>query len=140
MTTDLDKRLKQAPPFRFVDTIIDETEKSLTASKSLTGKEDFYQGHFPDFPLTPGVLMCEGLLQSGAILLSNAMMKDNQIGVVTRMDKVKFKKQALPPVTLTYFVEIIEQMQNAYFFKGKVSQGDDTLLTMNFTVAATTRQ
>ncbi len=59
-------------PFLLVDEIIDWTDSQIVGSKMFTGREDFFAGHYPGYPLVPGVLLCEAAMQCGAILLSQA--------------------------------------------------------------------
>jgi len=57
-------------PFLLVDEIIERTETHIVGMKTFDGGEWFFAGHYPGFPLAPGVLLCEAAMQCGAILLS----------------------------------------------------------------------
>ena len=84
-------------PFLFVDRIVEfENNKRIVAIKSVTANEDFFNGHFPDYPVMPGVLIMEALAQTAGVLeLSKEENKGNLV-FYAGMDKVKFKKQVVP--------------------------------------------
>ena len=58
------------PPFLFVDEIVSQTGDSLVAKRTWRAEEDFYKGHYSGAPITPGVLLCESVFQTGALLLA----------------------------------------------------------------------
>jgi len=109
-------------PFLLVDEIVSRDEQRIECRKTFTGDEFFYQGHYPQYPLTPGVLLCEAAMQAGAILLSQQF--DSSAGgvpVATRMSDVKFKRMVRPGETIDIEVELVERLSDAFFLKGKVS-------------------
>ncbi len=57
-------------PFLLIDEIVEQDENRIVCKKTFTGDEFWYAGHYPQFPITPGVLLCEAAMQCGAILLS----------------------------------------------------------------------
>src|SRR5215213_9984940 len=84
-------------PFLLVDEIVEQTDNRIVCRKKFTGAEFWYQGHYPSFPLTPGVLLCEAAMQAGAVLLSKLVSHDaDLVPVVTRMNNVKFKTMVCP--------------------------------------------
>ena len=56
-------------PFLLVDAVVEQDESRIVCTKTFSGKEDFFAGHYPGYPLVPGVLLCEAAMQAGAILL-----------------------------------------------------------------------
>ncbi len=98
---DLQKILSILPhryPFLLVDRVTELVPNShIKAYKNVTFNEPFFQGHFPDLPIMPGVLILEALAQAGA-LLCTADMEDtsSKIFLFTGLDKVKFRKQVVP--------------------------------------------
>src|SRR5687767_2800621 len=90
--------IPQRDPFLFIERIVDRGENTITTAKKLTGKEDFFKGHFPGAPIFPGVLMCEAVFQTGALLMA---LKGESAGpgkkaLVTRIQGAKFKNMARP--------------------------------------------
>ena len=116
--------LPQRPPFLFVDRVITTDGNKITTERLLREEEDFFKGHFPEIPIMPGVLLLENMFQSGALLIANDLtdeQKKNKIGVVTRVDKTKFKRPCRPGDLLITEVELIEHFDYKFSFKGQVS-------------------
>ncbi len=108
-------------PMLLVDEVIEQTEKRIVCRKTFSNEDFFLQGHFPGFPLVPGVILCECCLQSGAILLSQFTPKDGSVPVATRIDGAKFKRMVRPGETIEIDVTLNEVVSNAYFMTGKVT-------------------
>ncbi len=93
------KHLPHRYPFVLVDRIIEiDGEHKIVGVKNVSINENFFQGHFPDRPVMPGVLICEALAQVGAIFAHNARggRDGDKIFVLTGLDKVKFKRPVEP--------------------------------------------
>ena len=86
-------------PFLLVDEIIERSRRRIVGSKTFTGQEWFFAGHYPGKPVVPGVLLCEAAMQCGAILIC-PLVKGERAGarvpVVTRMNDVRFKRIVRP--------------------------------------------
>lgn len=109
-------------PFLLLDEIVEQSESRIVCLKRFTGDEFWYRGHYPDFPITPGVLLCEAAMQAGAVLLSRfAAESPDAVPVATRADKVQFKKMVLPGDTIDIEVELVERLATAFFMKAKVT-------------------
>lgn len=65
------KAIPHRPPFLFVDKVIELTDTKIRAIKAINPEEPFFKGHYPGNPIMPGVLICESIFQTGAILLSS---------------------------------------------------------------------
>lgn len=126
--------IPQRDPFLFIENIVDRTENSITTSKKLTGNEDFFRGHFPGRPVFPGVLMCEAVFQTGALLMALKGEKagNDKTAVVSRIQNTKFKNMAKPGDTLMITVDFIETLANATFMKGKITSEGKTVMTIEF--------
>ena len=74
--------------------------------KQVSGNEPFFQGHFPDYAVMPGVLITEALAQTGAVAMLNSEENKGKIALFVGIDKCRFKKQVTPGDTLMLEVEI----------------------------------
>jgi len=93
------KHIPHRYPFVLVDRIIEiDPEHKIVGIKNVSMNENFFQGHFPNHPVMPGVLICEALAQVGAIFAHNARggRAKDKIFVLTGLDKVKFKRPVEP--------------------------------------------
>ncbi len=124
-------------PFLLVDEIVDWTDSRIECTKRFTGDEDFFAGHYPDFPLVPGVLLCEAAMQCGAILLSRHFADiEDKVPVATRMNDVRFKRIVRPGETIRMEVELTEQLANAFFLKAKVTVDGKVAVRFQFACSA----
>jgi len=106
------------PPMLLVDEIVSQSEKEIVCRKSFAGDEYFFQGHYPEQPIVPGVILCESTVQAGAILLSQLTSGADGVPVLTRMSDVKFKKIIKPGDTIEMTVKLDEVVSNAYYLTG----------------------
>jgi 3-hydroxyacyl-[acyl-carrier-protein] dehydratase len=125
------------PPFLMVDEIVEWTESRIVCTKKFTGKEDFFAGHYPGYPLVPGVLLCEAAMQAGAILLSRLFTaEDNKIPVAAKMKDVRFKRIVRPGELIRMEVELVERMIDIFFLKAKVTVDDKLAVRFEFACTA----
>ena len=129
-------------PFLFVDEIVECGDKHIVCRKTFTGQEDFFRGHYPDYPIVPGVLQCEAALQAGAILLSK-IIEDEKIGarvpVVAKVGELRFKQMVFPGDTITMEVKFRDRMTGVYFLRAKVTVNGKTSVQFDFACALTER-
>jgi 3-hydroxyacyl-[acyl-carrier-protein] dehydratase len=120
-------------PFLLIDEIIEQTENHIICRKKFTGEEFWYRGHYPDYPLTPGVLLCEAAMQAGAVLLAK-VVADNPdlVPVVSRMNNVKFKTMVRPGDTVILDVSLTEKLAGVFFLDAKVTANDKAAVTFDF--------
>lgn len=85
-------------PFLLVDRVVECVQgEYIKAYKNVTFNEPFFQGHFPNAPIMPGVLILEALAQTGGLLVASAMEStEGKLFLFTGLDKVKFRKQVTP--------------------------------------------
>ena len=104
---EIPKLLPHRFPFLLVDRVIDMVPmKSIVALKNVTCNEQFFQGHFPEWKIMPGVLIIEALAQAGAILLFRSIPDpERKFLVLSKIDKAKFKRMVVPGDQLRLDVE-----------------------------------
>ena len=95
-------------PFLLVDKVLEVEEgKRVVGLKNVTVNEPFFQGHFPDYPVMPGVLIVEALAQVGAMAVLGMEENKGKLGFLAGIDKCRFKRQVKPGDQLKLEVEII---------------------------------
>jgi len=95
-------------PFLLVDRVTEiEEGKRVVGIKNVTANEPFFQGHFPEYPVMPGVLIIEALAQLGAIGVLGMEENKGKIGFLAGLDRCRFKRQVKPGDQLKLEVEII---------------------------------
>jgi 3-hydroxyacyl-[acyl-carrier-protein] dehydratase len=119
-------------PMLLVDEIVEQADNEIHCRKTFHGDEFFVQGHFPGYPLVPGVILCECALQTGAILLSKYTPASGVIPVATRLDGVKFKRMVRPGETIDIYVSLKEVVSSAYFLTGKISVDSKLAARLDF--------
>lgn len=133
--------LPHRAPFLFVDRILSITETTIVTETTFRKDLDFYRGHYPSFPLTPGVILCEAIFQSGALLAakrnsSEQAEGESTIPVLSRIQAAKFKRTVLPDDQVTITVSIVDELAGAVFFKGVLKVHDKTAVQVEFATSA----
>ena len=135
---EIQQCIPHRPPFLWLDEVVELTPPRIHARKFLDPGLDVFAGHYPHYPVLPGVLQCEAAFQAGAILISRLdAVADGQVPVVTRLNNTKFRRLVRPGETLDVEVELTEQLANAFFLTGKVSVDGQTATRLEFACAAT---
>ena len=123
--TEVRQFLAHRYPFLLVDRVTSlEVGKSLTALKNVTINEPFFNGHFPQMPVMPGVLIVEALAQATGLLSFRTLSdtpRTDLLFMLVGIDKVKFKKQVVPGDQLTLYAEILRHKGNMWIFKTEAS-------------------
>ncbi|MEM7785321.1 MAG: 3-hydroxyacyl-ACP dehydratase FabZ [Planctomycetota bacterium] len=136
-TTDSLNEIHRAIPHRapmlLVDEIITRDENTIHCRKTFHADEFFFQGHYPDHPLVPGVILCEATVQAGAVLLSGLAGIQNGMPVLTRMNDVKFKNMVRPGDQIDIHVKLDEVVSNAYYLTGQAKTKGKTAARLSFT-------
>jgi len=124
--------LPQKPPFLFVDKVVEFLDDKIMTSYQVTGQENFFLGHFPGNPIMPGVILQEACFQTGALLMQKRGGASG-LGVVVRVDQVKFKNFVKPGDELVIEVKLDEQLKNAFYMTGKIRVNGDIVMSCKFT-------
>jgi len=130
---DINKISKFLPhryPFLLIDKIIELTETKVTGVKNVTMNEWFFQGHFPENPVMPGVLMIEAMAQTGGILVLNTVPDpENYWTYFLRIDQARFKQKVMPGDTLVFDLELASPIRRGIcHMSGKAYVGDKVVM------------
>jgi beta-hydroxyacyl-ACP dehydratase FabZ len=108
-------------PFIMIDRIIELIPgDKIVALKNVTINEPFFQGHFPENPVMPGVLIIEAMGQAGAVLAAESLPKKKQESLIffMGMDKVKFRKPVIPGDQLIFEMQFLRQRARVFKMSG----------------------
>ncbi len=135
-------RIPHRPPFLWLDRVLEISGESIRAEKLVPLELDIFQGHYPDYPLMPGVLLCEAVFQAGALLIGELMrgggsenMGEEGMPVLTRILGAKFKREVRPGDTLEIAAKLVERMGPAWLMKGSVRVGGKVAVQVEFACA-----
>ena len=116
---EIKKYLPHRYPFLLVDKIIDIEEMKITGIKNVTVNEPFFQGHFPEHPVMPGVLIIEALAQTCGVLALKRKENLGKLAYFLSINNAKFRKPVFPGDTLTLEITVTRH-------KGKIVQTHGT--------------
>jgi 3-hydroxyacyl-[acyl-carrier-protein] dehydratase len=132
------KRIPHRAPFLFVDEIVSESSEALVSRRTWRANEDFYSGHYPGAPITPGVILCEAIFQTGALYLSKALSEDGApsgVPLLVKISDVRFRSPVYPGDTVTIEVRKKNLLGGFHFLSGSMKRGDTRVLSLEFSVA-----
>ncbi len=114
-------RLPHRYPFLLVDRIVEyEPGKQIVGVKGVTHNEPFFIGHFPDFPVMPGVLIMEAMNQTGGVLaIDSTNDKGEFLPILTRIETARFRKPVFPGNQLVMKSEVTRHRHPVWWFQGK---------------------
>ena len=107
-------------PFLLIDRVVEiEPKQRIVAIKNVSFNEPHFQGHFPDYPIMPGVLMVEAIAQAGgALLLTEIPDRENKLMVFTGIDSAKFRRPVVPGDQVRIEVKVLNWRTNAVRMQG----------------------
>ena len=122
-------------PMQLVDKVIALGANSIVGVKNVTSNEPFFQGHFPQEPVMPGVLQIEAMAQCGGLLVLNTLEEPERWSTYfMKIDDVKFRKKVVPGDTLLFKVELLAPVRHGISsMKGYVFVGDTVVSEATFT-------
>lgn len=132
-------RIRQLLPHRYpmqlVDKIIAMGPTSIVGVKNVTANEPFFQGHFPEEPVMPGVLQIEAMAQCGGLLVLNQLEEPERWSTYfIKIDDVKFRQKVVPGDTLLFRVELLQPVRHGISsMKGYLFVGDHVVSEATFT-------
>ena len=133
------KRIRELLPHRYpmqlVDKVVSLGANSIVGVKNVTGNEPFFQGHFPEEPVMPGVLQIEAMAQCGGLLVLNTLEEPKSWSTYfMKIDDVKFRQKVVPGDTLLFKVDLLAPVRHGISsMKGYVFVGDKVVSEATFT-------
>ena len=119
-TDGIKKIVPYDKPFLFIDKVLSLSNDRIVAIKDLTGKEDFFKGHFVDFPIMPGALTVEGIGQASTLLVRNNIPNHQKNDVLAyKLKEVKFMAPILPGDQVRFEIDLIAQDERGAILQGK---------------------
>jgi len=126
-------------PFLLVDRVVEITAgQRIIALKNVTSNEPFFPGHFPDYPVMPGVLVCEAVVQAGGILVCSASSGETsraKYALLTALDKVRFRHQVTPGDQLRLEAETVRRRGRFWKMRGSAFVADKLAAELEFALA-----
>ena len=131
---EIRKYLPHRYPFLLVDKIIDKSETYIVGVKNVTTNEPFFQGHFPQEPVMPGVLMIEAMAQTGGLLVLSTVEEPERYSTYfMKIDNVKFRQKVVPGDTLLFHVSFMTELRRGCaMMKGRAFVGDKLVCECEF--------
>uniref|UniRef100_UPI00402871D4 bifunctional UDP-3-O-[3-hydroxymyristoyl] N-acetylglucosamine deacetylase/3-hydroxyacyl-ACP dehydratase n=1 Tax=Alloprevotella sp. TaxID=1872471 RepID=UPI00402871D4 len=126
-------------PMQLVDKVVETGSNFIVAVKNVTSNEAFFQGHFPQEPVMPGVLQIEAMAQAGGLLVLNSIEEPERWSTYfLRIDDVKFRKKVVPGDTLLFRVELISPIRHGIAtMRGFAFVGETVVMEATFTAQIT---
>ncbi len=117
---DIKKVIPYEEPFLFIDNILSLSATRIVATKNLTGREEFFKGHFVGFPIMPGALTVEGMGQAATFLVrSNIPNHEEKDVLAYKLKEVKFMAPVFPNQQLRFEMDLIAQDERGAILQGK---------------------
>lgn len=134
---EIEQCIPHRDPFLWLDEVTEISSSRIVARKHLSENLPVFQGHYPSFPVFPGVLQCESCFQAGAVLISRLVPTGaDEVPVVTRVNNVQFRRMLRPGETIEIDVELTERVSNAFYLKGRVSVDGKVSARLEFVCTA----
>jgi len=136
---EIKEYLPQRYPFLLVDRVLEmELGKSIVAYKNVTNNEPFFEGHFPDNPIMPGVLIIEAIAQAAGILgfkTQEKKPKDGFLYYFVGADDLRLRRPVVPGDQLILKAKVITNRRGIYKFKGTAFVGEELAASMTIMCA-----
>ncbi|MFW2366420.1 MAG: 3-hydroxyacyl-ACP dehydratase FabZ [Desulforhopalus sp.] len=138
---EISELIPHRDPFLWVDKVVSFDGETIVTEKSIPAELEVFKGHYPGNPIMPGVLLCEAIFQSGALLVAKQGETDDTVvtgvPVLTRINNAKFKRTVLPGDTVQIKVKITESLSTVFFFKGTLRVGGKVAVQVDFACTMT---
>ena len=124
-------------PFLWLDEVLELSETLVRARKRVAEDLEIFRGHYPGFPVLPGVLLCEAVFQAGAVLIaSGGDIPEGHVPVVTRQHETRFRRMVRPGEVLDIEARLDETLGGAWFLSGTVRVDGQVAVRLQFACTA----
>lgn len=132
---EIERILPHRAPMLLVDEAFVRPDGTAVGRYTVRGDEFFLQGHFPGHPVVPGVILCEMMAQSCAILMPGRTEPEHRTPMLTGLEKVKFRKPVVPGDIVEFSCTITKARGTFYFAQGKGRVGESVCVEGKFSFA-----
>lgn len=142
-TYSLETLIPHRKPMLLLDGILRINEDEILVEKRIGAQEFFLQGHYPDYPIVPGVITCECLFQAGAALLSHRLRGQSdgeRVPVVARIENAKFRDPILPGDQVFFLVKLTHEVGSVFFLRGEARVNERVVASAEFACAMAARR
>tara|TARA_B100001093_G_C26001784_1_gene665989 strand:- start:71 stop:505 length:435 start_codon:yes stop_codon:yes gene_type:complete len=138
---DIKKLIPHRKPFLFIEELrVIEKGKIGESFRTFEETEYFFEGHFPNNPIVPGVVIVEAMAQTAGVVVSENLTNNNDQSVLfMSINKAKFRKPVLPNYKIKFYVELINNIKNVYKFMGKAFHNDSLVAESEFSAMITNK-
>ncbi len=138
--TEVEKLIPHRAPFLFVDEVVSHEGEVLVAKRTWRADEDFYKGHYPGAPITPGVLLSESVFQTGACLMAKLMAgiagQGGGVPLLSKVSDIRFRQPVYPGDTVLMEVKRKETVGEFHFLTGLIKTPEGKkVMNVEFAVA-----
>ena len=136
---DIKKLIPHRSPFLFIDecTIIDKGRIGESI-RTFHDNEYFFEGHFPNNPIVPGVVIVEAMAQTAGVVVAENILNDKDSSVLfMSINKARFRKPVYPNYKINFYVEMVNNVKNVYKFMGKAFHNDKLVSESEFSAMIT---
>lgn len=135
-SVDVKRYLPHREPFLFIDRVIRVDSEEIECSRTVRAEEFYFQGHFPDNPILPGVLMVEAIAQAGILLvLSQTPNLAGKIPLFAGIEGVRFRRIVRPGDQLRIIAHLVSAKAGVFKFEGRVYVGEELACSATVTGA-----
>jgi 3-hydroxyacyl-[acyl-carrier-protein] dehydratase len=138
---DIKKLIPHRSPFLFIEECkIIQRGKIGESCRTFYDNEYFFEGHFPNNPIVPGVVIVEAMAQTAGVVVSENLINNKDQSVLfMSINKAKFRKPVLPNYKIMFYVEMINNIKNVYKFLGKAFHNDRLVSESEFSAMITSK-
>ena len=138
---DIKKLIPHRKPFLFIEECKIIVKGKIGESfRTFDETEYFFEGHFPNNPIVPGVVIVEAMAQTAGVVVSeNLINKNDQSVLFMSINKAKFRKPVLPNFKIKFYVELTNNIKNVYKFMGKAFHNDSLVAESEFSAMITSK-